>query len=78
MAIVVKWRKSGEYLSGLYFSRKGPRLAWDKRQSEAMLFQDIDGAKVCVKGHMGQWGFAPWQVYFVRLVPRKRNASPQL
>lgn len=77
MAIVVKWRKSGEYLSGFYCSRKGPRLAWAKKQSEAMLFQDIGGAKDCVRGHMGRWGFATWQVYFVRLIPRNRHASPQ-
>jgi hypothetical protein len=74
MAIVVKWRKDGTYLSGFYSSRKGPRLAWSRKQSEAMLFATAQGAKDCVKGHLGRWGFMRAQVALVRLVPKKRAA----
>lgn len=78
MAIVVKWRQDGAYLHCLYEENGAPVWTWTKRQRKARRFESKEGALAILRAHVGP--ILPDVVRFVRfvrLVPRKRHASPK-
>lgn len=81
MAIVVKWRQDGEYVSGIHVGYGVPGIEWTERQSEARRFANqrefrewTASAGLLLRNQAPGW----WaRIAFVRLIHRKRNASPQ-
>ena len=81
MAIVVKWRLDGAYLSDAVLSEGVPYTRWTHKQAEAMRFANQAGFRAWAlhRGLMMRSEAPGWWelLRYVRLVPRKRNASPK-
>lgn len=79
MAIVVKWRQDGEYVSGIHVGYGVSGIEWTERQSEARRFANqrefrewTARAGLLPRNQAPGW----WErIAYVRLVPRKRNGN---
>lgn len=79
MAIVVKLPEDGDYLSELSSDKSGSRwLTWSRVRKMAIRFDSREDAIRQIDAHLGRRvEIIRGHARFIRLVPRKRHASPQ-
>lgn len=79
MAVVLKWKRDGQYLSRLVSDEDGSEAAWDTKRSKAMRFSSQAQLRRRVSEHFGGW--PEWwdgQFSFVRLVSKRRADIPAI
>lgn len=79
MAVVLKWKRDGQYLSRLVCRHGGFEAEWKSDRSKAMRCESVADLRRRVSEHFGEW--PEWwdgQVSFVRLVPKRREEEPAL
>jgi hypothetical protein len=73
MAIVVRWKATGEYLIGLVVRHGCAEAEWRFDRRRAMRFESQAAAKKAVSAHFkGQWDEWSGLAKFIRLVPKRR------
>lgn len=73
MAVVLKWKRDGQYLSRLVCRHGGFEAEWKSDRSKAIRCESVADLRRRVSAHFGEW--PEWwdgQVSFVRLVPKRR------